>query len=156
MAASKLCRKGRSNEEPVPTRAGASVLRPVMCRIVLRHGMERAKWNGRFYTICGYRRRRTQTLNTYPRISVVHAPLGFTVSKKNSDEYSSPDLVQDFLYYTGDLSVESAAEIAGVSTATLTRWRMMGARQLRSDVRRRLLRYVSQREKGKGSVRQAA
>ena len=86
----------------------------------------------------------------------MHAPLGFTVSKKTSDESSSPDLVQDFLYYTADLSVESAAEIAGVSTATLTRWRMMGARQLRSDVRRRLLRYVSQREKGKGPARQAA
>lgn len=86
----------------------------------------------------------------------MHAPLGISVSKKSSAEYSSPDLVQDFLHYTGDLSVESAAEIAGVSTATLTRWRMMGARQLRSDVRRRLLRYVTQREKGKGGVRQAA
>jgi hypothetical protein len=86
----------------------------------------------------------------------VHAPLGISVPKKNSDEYSSPDLVQDFLFYTADLSVESAAEIAGVSTATLTRWRMMGARQLRSDVRRRLLRYVTRREKRKGSARQAA
>lgn len=86
----------------------------------------------------------------------MHAPLGFSVSKKSGAEYSSPELVQDFLHYTGDLSVESAAEIAGVSTATLTRWRMMGARQLRSDVRRRLLRYVTQREKRKGGVRQAA
>ena len=40
-----------------------------------------------------------------------------------------------------------AARIAGVSTATLTRWRMMGARQLRADVRRRLLKYVARREK---------
>lgn len=86
----------------------------------------------------------------------MHAPLGISVPKKTNDEYSSPELVQDFLFYTADLSVEGAAEIAGVSTATLTRWRMMGARQLRSDVRRRLLRYVTQREKRKGSVRQAA
>lgn len=87
----------------------------------------------------------------------MHAPLGTSVSKKNAAaDYPSPELVQDFLHYTGDLSVEGAAEIAGVSTATLTRWRMMGARQLRSDVRRRLLRYVSQREKGKGGARRAA
>ena len=87
----------------------------------------------------------------------MRAPLGASVSKKSTPaEYPSPELVQDFLHYTGDLSVESAAEIAGVSTATLTRWRMMGARQLRSDVRRRLVRYVSKREKGKGGVRQAA
>lgn len=82
--------------------------------------------------------------------------MGIAVSKKNGEEYASPDLVQDFLYYTGDLTVEGAAEIAGVSTATLTRWRMMGARQLRSDVRQRLLDYVQKREKGNGSVLQAA
>lgn len=86
----------------------------------------------------------------------MHAPLGISVPKKTTDEYASPELVQDFLFYTADLTVDGAAEIAGVSTATLTRWRMMGARQLRSDVRRRLLRYVTQREKRKGSVRQAA
>lgn len=85
----------------------------------------------------------------------MHAPLGTSVAKRSAAEYTSPELVQDFLYYTADLSVEAAAGLAGVSTATLTRWRMMGARQLRSDVRRQLLRYVAQREKGSGSRRAA-
>lgn len=74
------------------------------------------------------------------------ALFGITVNKKAVAEYSSADLVQDFLYYSGDLGVEEAARIAGVSTATLGRWRMMGARQLRSDVRDRLRLYLADQE----------
>ena len=80
---------------------------------------------------------------------------GITVASKSSAECASSRLVQDFVFYTADLSVEAAAEQAGVSTATLTRWRMMGARQLRADVRRRLLRFVSAKE-AKGTVPVAA
>lgn len=82
-------------------------------------------------------------------------PLGVAISGKVSSECSSAQLVQDFVFYTADLSTEEAAELASVSTATLTRWRMMGARQLRADVRRRLERYVAQREK-KSRGRRAA
>jgi hypothetical protein len=59
---------------------------------------------------------------------------------------SSAVLVQDFLLYSGDLEPEEAARIAGVSTATLARWRMMGARQLRADVRSRLESYLRRLE----------
>jgi hypothetical protein len=85
----------------------------------------------------------------------VSAPFGITVSRKQAAEFSSADLVQDFLYYSGDLCVEEAARIAGVSTATLGRWRMMGARQLRSDVRRRLQRYLAQREAARRKMQAA-
>lgn len=74
--------------------------------------------------------------------------LGISVSKKGEPAYSSTELVRDFVHYTAELSVEEAAALADVSTATLSRWRMMGARQLRADVRRRLLKYVAEREKG--------
>lgn len=81
---------------------------------------------------------------------------GITVTGKSSAECASSRLVQDFVFYTADLSVEEAAEQAGVSTATLTRWRMMGARQLRADVRRRLLRFVSAKEAKGATVPVAA
>jgi hypothetical protein len=72
---------------------------------------------------------------------------GISVSSKGTGEGTSAELVQDFLFYSGDLAVEEAARIAGVSTATLGRWRMMGARQLRADVRARLERYLGERER---------
>lgn len=88
------------------------------------------------------------TALVYPRGKESYVPpLGVAVTGKASSEYSSSQLVQDFVFYTADLSTEEAAGLASVSTATLTRWRMMGARQLRADVRRRLERYVAQREK---------
>jgi hypothetical protein len=71
---------------------------------------------------------------------------GITVAAKRDSEYASSELVQDFVFYTADLPLEAAAELAGVSTATLSRWRMMGARQLRAEVKDRLLRFVSARE----------
>lgn len=74
-------------------------------------------------------------------------PLGITLTKRGGPSYPSTDLVRDFVYYTADLPVEAAASVAGVSTATLSRWRMMGARQLRADVRGRLLKFVASREK---------
>ena len=74
-------------------------------------------------------------------------PLGITVARKPENDLPTADLVRDFVFYTADLELQEAATIAGVSTATLTRWRMMGARQLRADVRRRLLKYVARREK---------
>jgi hypothetical protein len=58
--------------------------------------------------------------------------------------------VQDFVFYTADLSLEAAADVAGVSTATLSRWRMMGARQLRADVKSRLLHFVTAKEEKPG------
>jgi hypothetical protein len=76
----------------------------------------------------------------------VSAHFGISVTSKPGGEYSSARLVQDFLFYSGDLPIEEAAGIAGVSTATLGRWRMMGARQLRSDVRTRLEGYLRRRE----------
>ena len=82
------------------------------------------------------------------------APFGIKLSRKHGADFSSADIVQDFLYYSGDMKVEEAARIAGVSTATLGRWRMMGARQLRSDVRHRLEKYLSTREKA-GSMQAA-
>ncbi|HET8656304.1 MAG TPA: hypothetical protein VFL93_12360 [Longimicrobiaceae bacterium] len=88
-------------------------------------------------------------------MSYVTSTFGIATSTPTAAECASSELVRDFLYYTGDLSLESAAMIAGVSTATLTRWRMMGARQLRSDVRSRLVEYVAQRD-GDGSEKQAA
>jgi hypothetical protein len=77
----------------------------------------------------------------------VSTPLGIPVPRRSEPNCSSADLVQDFVYYTADRSVAEAAEIAGVSTATLSRWRRMGARQLRADVRRRLVAFVAQRER---------
>jgi hypothetical protein len=77
------------------------------------------------------------------------------VATKSEAECASSRLVQDFVYYTADLPVDAAAAVAGVSTATLTRWRMMGARQLRADVRGRLLEFVTERE-AKGLVSVAA
>lgn len=74
-------------------------------------------------------------------------PLGIAVTRKPETEFPTAELVRDFVFYTADLQLPDAARIAGVSTATLTRWRMMGARQLRADVRRRLLKYVGRREK---------
>lgn len=74
-------------------------------------------------------------------------PLGIAVARKADNDFPTADLVRDFVFYTADFELQEAARIAGVSTATLTRWRMMGARQLRADVRRRLLRYVARREK---------
>jgi hypothetical protein len=74
-------------------------------------------------------------------------PLGIAVTRKPESDFPTADLVRDFVFYTADLGLQDAARIAGVSTATLTRWRMMGARQLRADVRRRLLKYVARREK---------
>jgi hypothetical protein len=71
------------------------------------------------------------------------AHFGISVASKPDAEQSSARLVEDFLYYSGDLQIEAAARIAGVSTATLGRWRMMGARQLRSDVRARLEHYLA-------------
>jgi hypothetical protein len=79
----------------------------------------------------------------------VSAVFGIKLGKRADSGYNSADLVQDFLFYSGDMKVEEAARIAGVSTATLGRWRMMGARQLRSDVRERLERYLRSREKAK-------
>jgi hypothetical protein len=73
---------------------------------------------------------------------------GITVAAKRDSDYASTALVQDFVFYTADLPLEAAAELAGVSTATLSRWRMMGARQLRADVRDRLLHFVTEREAG--------
>ncbi|CAN5708447.1 hypothetical protein BH23GEM6_BH23GEM6_11540 [soil metagenome] len=70
------------------------------------------------------------------------AHFGITVASKPDAEQSSARLVEDFLYYSSDLQIEVAARIAGVSTATLGRWRMMGARQLRSDVRARLEHFL--------------
>lgn len=74
-------------------------------------------------------------------------PLGIAVTRKPDTDFPTAELVRDFVFYTADLQLADAAGIAGVSTATLTRWRMMGARQLRADVRRRLLKYVGRREK---------
>ena len=74
-------------------------------------------------------------------------PLGIAVTRKPETDFPTADLVRDFVFDTADLGLQDAARIAGVSTATLTRWRMMGARQLRADVRRRLLKYVARREK---------
>ncbi|HEX6926955.1 MAG TPA: hypothetical protein VF167_16140 [Longimicrobiaceae bacterium] len=74
-------------------------------------------------------------------------PLGIAVTRKASNDFPTAELVRDFVFYTADFDLQEAARIAGVSTATLTRWRMMGARQLRADVRRRLLKYVARREK---------
>lgn len=74
-------------------------------------------------------------------------PLGIALTRKPETEFPTADLVRDFVFYTADFQLPEAARIAGVSTATLTRWRMMGARQLRADVRRRLLKYVGRREK---------
>ena len=74
-------------------------------------------------------------------------PLGIAVTRKPDTDFPTAELVRDFVFYTADLQLVDAAGIAGVSTATLTRWRMMGARQLRADVRRRLLKYVGRREK---------
>lgn len=80
---------------------------------------------------------------------------GVVVATRSEAECPSSQLVQDFVYYTADLPIEAAAAVAGVSTATLTRWRMMGARQLRADVRGRLLDFVTARE-AKGLVSVAA
>jgi hypothetical protein len=80
---------------------------------------------------------------------------GISLSTKTSGESTSAELVQDFLYYSADLEIEEAARIAGVSTATLGRWRMMGARQLRSDVRERLERYLSARAAERGEMQAA-
>ncbi|HET7321202.1 MAG TPA: hypothetical protein VFI96_01825 [Longimicrobiaceae bacterium] len=88
-------------------------------------------------------------------MSHAQSPFGFSLAHTPAEAYTSADLVQDFLYYTADLPLESAAEIAAVSTATLTRWRMMGARQLRSDVRDRLHHYVKSREAGKKELQAA-
>lgn len=74
-------------------------------------------------------------------------PLGIALTRKPETEFPTANLVRDFVFYTADFELQEAARIAGVSTATLTRWRMMGARQLRADVRRRLLKYVARREK---------
>jgi hypothetical protein len=71
---------------------------------------------------------------------------GIVVNSRAGTAHSSAQLVQDFLLYSGDLEAEEAARIAGVSTATLGRWRMMGARQLRSDVRTRLESYLRRLE----------
>jgi hypothetical protein len=89
------------------------------------------------------------------RIDAVSRLPGVTVANRSESECPSARLVQDFVYYTADLAVEVAAELAGVSTATLTRWRMMGARQLRADVRRRLLVFVTAKE-GKSPMPVAA
>ncbi|CAN5786523.1 hypothetical protein BH23GEM8_BH23GEM8_17010 [soil metagenome] len=67
-------------------------------------------------------------------------------SPRSGNGCSSAELVQDFLLYSGDLEAEEAARIAGVSTATLSRWRMMGARQLRAEVRSRLEIYLRKLE----------
>lgn len=80
---------------------------------------------------------------------------GTTVARKAVAEYSSAELVQDFLFYSGDLEVQEAAAIAGVSTATLGRWRMMGARQLRADVRSRLVTYLLGVETERGKMQAA-
>lgn len=74
-------------------------------------------------------------------------PLGIALTRKTENDFPTANLVRDFVFYTADFELHEAARIAGVSTATLTRWRMMGARQLRADVRRRLLKYVARREK---------
>lgn len=87
----------------------------------------------------------TACTHSHARGPDVSAVFGINVGRSHTTEYSSADLVQDFLYYSGDMKVEDAARIAGVSTATLGRWRMMGARQLRSDVRTRLEEYLSTR-----------
>lgn len=74
-------------------------------------------------------------------------PLGISRTRRMEADFPTTDLVRDFVFYTADLDLQAAANLAGVSTATLTRWRMMGARQLRADVRRRLLKYVARRER---------
>lgn len=74
-------------------------------------------------------------------------PLGVPRARRSEADFPTTDLVRDFVFYTADLDLQAAANLAGVSTATLTRWRMMGARQLRADVRRRLLKYVGRRER---------
>jgi hypothetical protein len=80
---------------------------------------------------------------------------GISLTTKARSEHPSAELVQDFLYYSGDLDIAEAARIAGVSTATLGRWRMMGARQLRSDVRGRLERYLSERDAERSGMQAA-
>jgi hypothetical protein len=75
---------------------------------------------------------------------------GITVAAKRDTDYASTELVQDFVFYTADLPLEAAADVAGVSTATLSRWRMMGARQLRADVKNRLLHFVAAKEEKPG------
>lgn len=80
---------------------------------------------------------------------------GLPVVTRTESDCPSSKLVQDFVIYTADLALEEAAGLAGVSTATLTRWRMMGARQLRADVRRQLLHFVTAKEAG-GAVSAAA
>lgn len=58
-------------------------------------------------------------------------------------------LIEDFLWVTEEMEDEQAAEIAGVSVATLARWRRSGSHRLRGDLRRRMERYVrgAQRER---------
>lgn len=83
------------------------------------------------------------------------AHFGISVNASTGTAHTSAALVQDFLFYSGDLEIAEAARIAGVSTATLSRWRMMGARQLRSDVRARLEEYLAERDPARGEMQAA-
>jgi DNA-binding CsgD family transcriptional regulator len=66
------------------------------------------------------------------------------------------ELIEDFLWSTEGLTDAEIAEIAGVSTATVQRWRRSGSHRLRSDLRRRLLRYVRRVQRERAVERQAA
>lgn len=57
------------------------------------------------------------------------------------------ELLEDFLYATAHLPAEDAAKIAGVSAATLSRWRRSGSRRLRGSIRSKLRRYLKERRK---------
>lgn len=67
-----------------------------------------------------------------------------------------PDLIQDFLWYTEGLADAQVAELAGVSTATIQRWRRSGSHRLRQDIRQRLHRYVVRQQQASGPATQAA
>lgn len=55
------------------------------------------------------------------------------------------ELLEDFLYATAHLPAEEAAKIAGVSAATLSRWRRSGSRRLRGSIRNKLRRFLKER-----------
>lgn len=52
-------------------------------------------------------------------------------------------LIRDFLWATAGLSDEESARIAGVSIATLNRWRRSGSQRLRGDIRERIAAYLA-------------
>lgn len=56
-----------------------------------------------------------------------------------------PEILRDFLLATERMPREEAAEVAGVSVETLTRWERNGVRYFHRPIRLRLLRFLVRR-----------